>query len=102
MDVLADTPADLFAFETIPSRLEAEALIEVLSEYPGRCAWLSFSCRDGACVCHGEVFADCATLADGAEQIVAVGVNCTAPEHIDSLLESVRTTVRSEAESRTK
>jgi homocysteine S-methyltransferase len=91
LDVLADTPADLFAFETIPSRLEAEALLEVLSEYPGRCAWLSFSCRDGTCVCHGEVFVDCAALADGAEQIVAVGVNCTAPEHIDSLLESVRT-----------
>lgn len=90
MDLLADTPADLFAFETIPSRLEAEALIELLADYPGKSAWLSFSCRDGTHVCHGESFADCAALAEATEQIVAVGVNCTAPEHIDSLLQSVR------------
>lgn len=90
MDLLADTPADLFAFETIPSQLEAEVLIELLADYPGRYAWLSFSCRDGARVCHGESFADCAALAEVTEQIVAVGVNCTAPEHIDSLLQSVR------------
>lgn len=90
MDVLADTPADLLAFETIPSRLEAEVLIELLADYPEKCAWLSFSCRDGICVCHGEPFADCAALADHAAQIVAVGVNCTPPEHIDSLLESAR------------
>jgi homocysteine S-methyltransferase len=90
LDVLADTPADLFAFETIPSRLEAEVLIELLADYPEKCAWLSFSCRDGTHVCHGEPFADCAALADHAAQIVAVGVNCTPPEHIDSLLESAR------------
>ena len=90
MDLLADMPADLFAFETIPSPLEAEVLIELLADYPGNYAWLSFSCRDGARVSHGELFADCATLAEATEQIVAVGVNCTAPEHIDSLLQSVR------------
>lgn len=90
MDVLADTPADLFAFETIPSPLEAEVLIDLLAEYPGKSAWLSFSCRNGAQVCHGESFADCAALADESAQIVAVGVNCTAPEHIAGLLDSVR------------
>lgn len=90
LDLLADTPADLFAFETIPSQLEAEVLIELLADYPGKCAWLSFSCRDGVQVCHGEAFADCAALADAAEQVVAVGVNCTAPQHIDSLLKAVR------------
>ena len=90
MDVLADTPADLFAFETIPSRLEAEVLIDLLAEYPGKSAWLSFSCRNGAQVCHGESFADCAALADESAQIVAVGVNCTAPEHIAGLLDSVQ------------
>lgn len=90
MDLLADTPADLFAFETIPSQLEAEVLIGLLADYPGKYAWLSFSCRDGTQVCHGESFADCAALAEAAEQVVAVGVNCTAPEHIDSLLQSVR------------
>jgi len=86
MAVLADTDADLFAFETIPSRLEAEALMEVLAEFPERHAWLSFSCKDGAQVSHGEAFADCAALADASDQVVAVGINCTSPAYIEALL----------------
>jgi len=76
---LAHSDADLLAFETIPSKLEAEALIELLAEFPQRKAWLSFSCKDERHVCHGESFADCAALADTSDQIVAVGINCTAP-----------------------
>jgi homocysteine S-methyltransferase len=88
MDLLADTTADLFAFETIPSRLEAEVLIGLMPDYPNRRAWLSFSCRDGGHVSHGEAFAACAALADASGQIVAVGINCTAPRHIPELLNS--------------
>lgn len=89
LDVLADTAADLFAFETIPSLLEAEVLIDLLADYPRHCAWLSFSCRDGGRVSHGEAFAECAALADASPRIVAVGVNCTAPQFINELLDSV-------------
>ena len=88
LSILADTQADLFAFETIPSLLEAEVLVELISDYPGKAAWLSFSCRDETCVSHGELFSDCAALADASEQIVAVGINCTAPQHIGRLLGS--------------
>jgi len=88
LDILAQTPADLFAFETIPSREEAEVLVELMEEYPGWTAWLSFSCRDGACVSHGEPFAECAALADESDQIVAVGINCTPPQYVSALLES--------------
>ena len=90
MDILADTRADLFAFETIPSQEEGEVLVELLREYPGKHAWLSFSCRDGQHVSHGERFADCAALADASDQVVAVGINCTAPQHVSELLESAR------------
>jgi homocysteine S-methyltransferase len=89
MEVLADTGADLFAFETIPSLLEAEALLELIREFPGKHAWLSFSCRDEQHVSHGERFSDCVAHADGSEQIVAVGLNCTAPEYATALLESL-------------
>jgi homocysteine S-methyltransferase len=88
LDILAATQADLFAFETIPSRQEAEVLLDLLEDYPNKPAWLSFSCRDGVHVSHGEPFADCAALGERSRQIVAVGVNCTAPEHISALLES--------------
>jgi homocysteine S-methyltransferase len=88
MQVLADTDADLFAFETIPSTLEAEALLELMQEFPGKRAWLSFSCRDGEYVSHGEQFSECVALADGSEQIVGVGLNCTAPEYATELLKA--------------
>lgn len=84
--VLAAAGADLLACETIPCRIEAEALIALLAEFPGTRAWLSFSCCDDAHVCHGEDFAACAALADTSEQIVAVGLNCTAPRHVEALL----------------
>jgi len=89
MEVLADTGADLFAFETIPSLLEAEALLELIQEFPRKYAWLSYSCRDAKQVSHGELFSDGVALARGAEQVTGVGLNCTAPEHARHLLESV-------------
>ena len=88
MEELAHSDADLFAFETIPSKLEAQALIELLADFPQRKAWLSFSCKDERHVCHGESFAECAELAETSDQIVAVGINCTAPQYMVSLLES--------------
>lgn len=89
MNVLADTDADVFAFETIPSMLEAEALLELLTEFPGKLAWLSFSCRDGASVSHGEAFSDCVQMALQSDQVVAAGLNCTRPEFVSDLLGSV-------------
>jgi len=86
MELLADTDADLFAFETIPSQFEAETLLELLEDFPEMPAWLSFSCRNGAQVSHGEQYSICAGLADQSEQTAGVGVNCTSPRHISQLL----------------
>lgn len=88
MEKLAGSEADLLALETIPSQLEAEALLELLEEFPDRSAWLSFSCRDARHVSHGEAFADCAALVKDHPQIAAVGVNCTDPAHVPGLLAS--------------
>lgn len=89
--VLATSGADLLACETIPSLAEGEALVRLLAEFPDTAAWLSFSCADGAHVCHGERFADCATMAAASPQIVAIGVNCTPPRYIESLLQKAMT-----------
>jgi homocysteine S-methyltransferase len=85
---LADAGADIFAFETFPSLLEAQAVFEVLPKFPEITAWISFSCRDDQHVAHGESFAECAALAAQQEQIVAVGVNCLPPENVTPLLKS--------------
>lgn len=87
---LADSGADLLACETIPSLVEARALLEVLRETPNIEAWFSFSCRDSRHVCHGETLADCAALLDDERRVAAIGVNCTAPTWITGLIKEIR------------
>ena len=80
--------ADLLAFETIPSLQEAEAIAAVLArdEWAQVSAWVSFSCRDGEQVSSGDSFGACVAAVAALDTVVAVGVNCTAPEHVESLL----------------
>ncbi|MGC2161169.1 MAG: homocysteine S-methyltransferase [Silvibacterium sp.] len=84
--VLAKTNTDLVALETIPSLEEARAILAALARFPALRAWMSFVCKDATHVVHGELLAECADLADGSEQIVAVGINCTQPTLIGSLI----------------
>lgn len=88
--LLAEAEPDLFACETIPSAPEARALLSLLPERPSARAWLSFSCRDAERICDGTPFAELVRLADGHPQVIAVGVNCTAPEHVEGLLRLAR------------
>jgi homocysteine S-methyltransferase len=88
--VLADAGADLLACETIPSFREAKVLANLLREIPDACAWVSFSCRDGGHTCEGDDIGECVAQLSGYPQIVAVGVNCTAPRYITALLRRMR------------
>ena len=92
--VLAETDADLLAFETLPSLAEARAIEEALRGWPRLGAWLSFICRDGAHTAHGEPVRACAALAEASPQIVAVGVNCTAPAWVLPLIGELRASTR--------
>ena len=87
--VLADAGADLLACETIPSRVEASAIVRLLEERPGTNAWITFSCRDGRHTSAGDAIADCARWLDGVPQVVAIGVNCVAPERVESLIREI-------------
>ncbi len=88
--ILASTEADLLACETIPSHVEAQALARLLTETPQRYAWFSFSCRDGKHISDGTPLADVvAPLAD-MTQVAALGINCTPPEYLPSLIAEIR------------
>ncbi|MFJ2029266.1 homocysteine S-methyltransferase [Streptosporangium sp. NPDC087985] len=87
--ILAGSGADLLACETIPSYAEARALGRLLTETPGMRAWVSFSCRDGEHLSDGTPLKDAAALFAGNPQVIAVGVNCTAPRHILSLIDRI-------------
>ena len=90
--VLAASGADLLACETLPCLAEGVALTRLLPEFPNTIAWLSFSCRDGAHMAHGEPLAAAAALSEQTPQVVAVGVNCTPPRYVESLLGAARVT----------
>ncbi|RLT39610.1 MAG: homocysteine S-methyltransferase [Chloroflexi bacterium] len=86
MAALVASSPDLLACETIPCQLEAEALMMLLAEFPQTPAWISFSGANESQVCHGEEFADCVAVIATSPQVVAVGVNCTPPRFVESLL----------------
>jgi homocysteine S-methyltransferase len=90
LEVLAATEADLLACETIPELEEGMALVELLEATPGARGWLSFSCADGAHLRSGAAVEEAFALAGQSSRVLAVGVNCTAPEHIDELLARAR------------
>lgn len=85
--ILANTDTDLLAFETIPCLDEAIAIKQLLKKYPLKQAWISFSCKDSIHLSSGELFEDAVKLLEDADQIIGVGVNCTAPEYIQSLVQ---------------
>jgi homocysteine S-methyltransferase len=86
LEILADTGADLIACETLPCLREALVVAGLLQEFPAARAWISFSCVDGSRNSEGESISDCAAALRGHEQLVALGVNCTAPAHVTELL----------------
>jgi homocysteine S-methyltransferase len=90
MALLAATGADILACETVPCLVEARALAHLLTEFPARSAWISFSARDGARTCHGEPLTACATVLDAFDQVAAMGINCTPPRYIADLISAIR------------
>jgi homocysteine S-methyltransferase len=80
LEVLADAGADVLALETIPDVDEAEALVNVVRSL-GAPAWLSYTI-EGAHTRAGQPLTDAFALAAGIPEIVAVGVNCCAPDDV--------------------
>nr|XP_022918716.1 uncharacterized protein LOC111427705 [Onthophagus taurus] len=91
IEALIDGGVDLLAFETIPCKIEAEVLLELLKEYPDIKAWLSFNCKNGTCLASGENFKEtvlyCYNL--NPDQLVAIGTNCVSPVFVEELLSEV-------------
>ncbi len=81
--------ADVLACETIPSHAEARVLAGLLAD-AATPAWMSFACKDGAAICDGTRIEDaCATFREHP-RVLALGVNCTPPQFVVSLIEKIR------------
>ena len=90
MRALIEAGAAMLACETIPTPIEARALVKLLGEFEGVHAWISFSCRDEAHVCEGETLEACIRQVEASPQVAAVGINCTSPTFIPSLIREAK------------
>ncbi|MGM0900428.1 MAG: homocysteine S-methyltransferase [Bacillota bacterium] len=88
--ILVEAGADLLACETIPCLLEAKAIARVIKEFPGVSAWISFSAKDEFHISNGEAIAEGAKWLDGQEQVAAIGINCSSPIFISSLIKEIK------------
>jgi len=90
MKALVEAGADILACETIPCLIEAQAIAKLLKEFPNTTAWISFSARDEKHISEGQAFADCVRLLEAHPQIAAIGINCTSPKFIPSLIREAK------------
>ncbi|MFG2474667.1 homocysteine S-methyltransferase [Streptomyces fagopyri] len=81
LEVLAAAAPDVLALETVPDTDEARALLRAVRGL-GVPAWLSYSVA-GDRTRAGQPLEEAFALAAGADEIIAVGVNCCAPEDVD-------------------
>ena len=90
MQAVIEAGTDLLACETIPCLIEAQAIAKLLAEFPNTTAWISFSARDEKHISEGQVFADCVKALEEYSQIIAIGINCTSPKYIPSLIREAK------------
>ncbi|MFF0393483.1 homocysteine S-methyltransferase [Kitasatospora sp. NPDC004615] len=82
LEVLAAAGPDVLAVETVPDLLEASVLAECVRGL-GVPVWFSFGAADGL-TRGGEPLAEAFALVADVPEVVAVGVNCCAPQEVSS------------------
>lgn len=94
MHLLAESPADVLACETLPSLDEARVLAALATETDEKPAWYSFTCRDEGHLSDGTPIGEAAGWAEDTVCVNAVGVNCTdaalVPDLIGALVAATR------------
>ena len=88
--ILAESGPDLLACETIPSAPEARALTRLLPETPEMGAWFTFTGRNERQISDGTLLGEVVREIDPHPQVLAIGINCTAPRHIPGLVAAAR------------
>ncbi|MFE0803390.1 homocysteine S-methyltransferase [Streptomyces sp. NPDC058812] len=86
LEVLAAARPDVLALETVPDTDEAAALLRSVRGL-GVPAWLSYTIA-GDRTRAGQPVEDAFALAADADEVIAVGVNCCAPEDVAGAVET--------------
>ncbi len=89
IDVFENSNADMLAFETIPSLLEAEVIAELLQN-SSKPAWVSFSCQNESLINDGASIESAASFFLQHPKVFALGINCTHPKYILDLIQKLK------------
>lgn len=93
LDILLSSPVDLFAVETQPRADEARIIAEHLESSGAPPAWFSFTFVDDPDLvrtCGGDSVGSILDAVATYPNLVAVGVNCTAPRAVTGILTALR------------
>ncbi len=90
LQLLVEAQPDILACETIPCLIEAKALVKLLHHFSNISCWISFSAKSGTQINSGESIEECVSRLDNYQQVAAIGINCTAPEHISTAIQKIR------------
>ncbi|MGY4926769.1 homocysteine S-methyltransferase [Streptomyces sp. 900105755] len=85
LEVLAGAGPDVLALETVPDADEAAALLRAVRGL-GVPAWLSYTVAGGLTRA-GQPLEEAFALAADVDEVIAVGVNCCAPQDADRAVE---------------
>lgn len=94
VDILAEAGADVIAFETFPSMEEAAAVAELMDDYSSILYWIVFTVKDSLSTSHGDNFSECINLLSGKGNAIAAGINCSPPELISPILDSIKSALK--------
>ncbi len=89
-EILAATESDVMACETIPSFDEALVLRGLIEQTQNKRAYVSFSCKDGEHINDGTPIRDCSEMISDCEDVFAIGINCTSPRFVSSLIKKIK------------
>ncbi len=89
VELLAESGADLIAFETLPCSEEGFAIIELMKFYPEMPYWLSFSVKDESRISNGDLFSDFVKKAEYRQNYIGCGINCSSPENVTGVMQQL-------------
>jgi homocysteine S-methyltransferase len=89
IQALVAAGADILACETLPSFAEIQALVALLTEFPGTPAWFSFTLRDAEHLSDGTPLRQVVSVLESCPQAVALGLNCIALDKVTAALQAL-------------
>ncbi|XP_050089653.1 homocysteine S-methyltransferase-like isoform X2 [Anopheles aquasalis] len=96
IEACIEAGVDVLGIETIPCKMEAAALFDLMSEeYPSVRFWISFQCKDNLHLANGELFSEAVNSlwararSRRNKTLLALGVNCVHPQIVTPLFKSV-------------